>query len=56
MTKEKRIEELINRYNEWDKKDDGSIRSIACVARDNKRQISKRFEKEIHEPIENFLK
>ena len=56
MTREERIKELINKYNEWDKIDDGSKSMFACVARDNKRQISKKFEKEIHESIEKFLK
>ena len=49
MTKVERIEELVNKYNEWDKKDDGSINPLACIARDNKRSIRKRFEKEMHD-------
>ena len=56
MTKVERIEELVNKYNEWNKKDDGSINPLACIARDNKRLIRKRFEKEMHESIEKFLK
>ncbi|MBQ3943805.1 MAG: hypothetical protein II669_05750 [Elusimicrobia bacterium] len=55
MTKEERIKELVNKYNEWDKKDDNTRDWRSCIARDEKRKISQRFIKEMHEPIENYL-
>ena len=45
MSKENRIRELINKYNEWDNCDDGNKNMLSCIARDNKRQIAKVFEK-----------
>lgn len=56
MNKEERIIELVNKYLEWDKKDDKSIDIISCIARDKKRSIKRQFKKEMHEDIKDFLK
>ena len=56
LGKEKRIAQLVQEYKKWDNRDDKSINPIACIARDNKRKISKIFEKEMHENIEKYLK
>lgn len=55
MTKEERITELVDKYKYWDDKDDDSTDSISLLARDEKRKISKIFEKELHDPIGKFL-
>lgn len=56
MTKEERIIELVNKYLEWDKKDNKSTDIMSCIARDEKRSIKTQFKKEMHEDIKNFLK
>ena len=55
MSRRKRITELVDKYKYWDDKDDGSTDSISLLARDEKREISKIFEKELHDPIGKFL-
>lgn len=59
--REKRISELITKYKYWDIKEKNAKKEwtdkwTEYIARDNKRAIKRRFLKEFHEPIENFLK
>lgn len=56
MIREARIQELINKYNEWNKTNENDHSPMSCISRDNMRKIKRVFEKEIHEPIENYLK
>ena len=57
MTKTERIEQLVNKYYYWNNQDNNNTdRWNRYIARDNKRKIIKVFQREIHEPIENYLK
>ena len=59
--REKRISELITKYKYWNIQEENAKKEwtdkwAEYIARDNKRAIKKRFLKEFHESIENFLK
>lgn len=53
--KEEFKNKLINNYKLKMSKDNGTTQLIACIARDEMRKIRKIFEKNFHEPIDNYL-
>lgn len=57
MTKEMRIKELIERYQSAKSNTKhNSADPISCISRDIMRKVGKIFEKEMHEPIDKYLK
>lgn len=56
MTKQERIQQLVNNYKKAEQKGkQHTTNPIACLNRDKMRKIAKIFEKEMHEPIDNYL-
>lgn len=57
MTKQDRINELVNKYKNMNDKEKNSTTSFMYhYYRDEKRAIKKTFLKEMHEPIDKYLK
>lgn len=55
MSKESRMNELIENYRSNMTKNYGSTKPLACIARDNMRKIASVFEREMHETIYRYI-
>lgn len=55
MGKEEFKNKLINNYKLRMLENNNTVQPIACIARDEMRKIRKIFEKNFHEPIDNYL-
>ena len=53
--KEEFKNKLINNYKLNEKRNNGSVKSLSCIAQDEMRKIRKIFEKTFHENIDNYL-